>query len=162
MAASSRVRLKVRRAAQEFSETPGAVHLIAVSQSKQWRRTAGCDRQTMPSLFVGLNPTLRVSRREIPIGPRSPPLGMRTFGARRRLSRVNRHWPYRDLAMGVVRFLTDMRLFIGQSQAFFLLFGRLRGFHCRKRRDSGAILLTSRFVHFFVDRRYFLSSFENT
>jgi hypothetical protein len=114
MAASGCVRLKVRRAAQEFSETPGAVHLIAVSQSKQWRRTAGCDRQTMPSLFVGLNPTLRVSRREIPIGPRSPPLGMRTFGARRRLSRANRHWPYRDLAMGVVRFLTDMGLFIGQ------------------------------------------------
>jgi hypothetical protein len=60
--------------------------------------------------------------------------------------------------MGVVRFLTDMGLFIGQSQAFFLLFGRLRGFHCRKRRDSGAILLTSRVVRFFVHRRYFLSS----
>jgi hypothetical protein len=34
----------------------------------------------MPSLFVGLNPTLGVSRREIPIGPRSLPLGMRTSG----------------------------------------------------------------------------------
>jgi hypothetical protein len=68
MAASGRVRLKVRRAAQEFLETHVAVHLIAVSQSEQWCRTAGCDRQTMPSLFIGLNPTFGVSRREIPMG----------------------------------------------------------------------------------------------
>jgi hypothetical protein len=67
MAASGRVRLKVRGAAQEFSEFPRAGHLMAVSQSKQWRKGAGCDRQTLPSLFVGLNPTLGVSRRETPI-----------------------------------------------------------------------------------------------
>ena len=64
--------------------------------------------------------------------------------------------------MGLVRFLTDMGLFIGQSQAFFLLFWTFaRVFIVGN--DSNAIkraiLLTSRFGHFFVHRPYFLSSF---
>ena len=50
--------------------------------------------------------------------------------------------------MGLVRFLTDMGLFIGQSQAFFLLFGRLRGFSL-----SETILtrLNARFRRDFID-----------